>query len=756
MPLMNFIDKQPTRRFVSLRTKLVGFISLIIIVICSVLGLYFIRQRAELMERSLLDTGTILAKNLAYNSRTHVFIENLEELRKLIDGVMEVEEVVYVVITGPEGRRLAAKSKGLLADGKRLTRSPETSLYPSPEIAKTALASASGEPLITPFTIGVKGARDVRGSRGKAGIFFVPGDVESLNDFAVPVLRRSLPQSVLPPFLFEAPGPSSPSKVYGVVQVGITRAKMLTTLNALIQQAVLITVLIILCGIALTIALARHIITPLKSLAGVANRIAEGDLTVSVTPTTDDEVGQLTEVFNHMAGSLKERDEAISSQIQTITKQVRELAALNQVGAAITSTLDVDKLLRTVLRLLIERVGFTRTGLILYDSARGVTLGARLAGVPPEVEKAALGIEIPVQDDDTHLAALLIHGRPILVPDILSVVERIHPLYFDLMRRVGTVSFVGAPLKSQQRILGFLAADRGNQRCTEEDLNLLVTIASEVAVALDNARAYHQLEQLTQTLEQRVRERTNELQNANERLHELDELKSAFVSTVSHELRTPMTSIKGYVDNILDGLTGALTDRQSYYLNRVKFNIERLTRMINDLLDLSRIEAGRVEVRLASVCMRDLVTEVAEGFQRLAQEKSVALHVRHPDELPPVRGERDKLHQVLTNLLQNAVKFTPQGGEIRVESQVRDDGFVQISVSDTGCGIPPHEFDRVFDRFYRGESVTTEDRGSGLGLPIAKSLVELHGGRIWAESVPGQGSRFFFTVPIESSSPKRP
>ena len=755
MPLMNFIDKQPTRRFVSLRTKLIGFISLIIIVICSVLGLYFIRQRAELMERSLIDTGTILAKNLAYNSRTHVFIENLEELRKLIDGVMEVEEVVYVVITGPEGRRLAAKSKGLLADGKRHTRSPETPLYPSPEIAKTALASASGEPLITPFTMGVKGARDVRGSRGKAGIFFVPGDVESLNDFAVPVLRRSLPQSVLPPFLFEAPGPSSPSKVYGVVQVGITRAKMLTTLNALIQQAVLITVLIILCGIALTIALARHIITPLKSLAGVAGRIAEGDLSASVRPTTDDEVGQLTEVFNHMAGSLKERDESNSSHIRTITKQVRDLAVLNQVGAAITSTLDIDKLLGTVLRLLIERVGFTRAGLILYDSARGVTLGVRLAGVPPEVEQAALGIEIPVQDDDTYLAALLIHGRPILVPDILSVVERIHPLYFDLMRRVGTVSFVGAPLKSQQRILGFLAADRGNQRCAQEDLDLLVTIASEVAVAIDNARAYHQLEQLTRTLEQRVRERTHELQNANERLHELDELKSAFVSTVSHELRTPMTSIKGYVDNILDGLTGALTDRQSYYLNRVKFNIERLTRMINDLLDLSRIEAGRVEVRLASVCMRDLVTEVAEGFQRIAQEKGITLRTEFSGELAPVRGDRDKLHQVLTNLIQNAIKFTPTRGDVRVESCVQDSA-VQISVSDTGCGIPPHELDRVFDRFYRGESVPTEDRGSGLGLPIAKSLVELHGGRIWAESVPGQGSRFFFTVPIEPSPQERP
>jgi signal transduction histidine kinase len=210
-----------------------------------------------------------------------------------------------------------------------------------------------------------------------------------------------------------------------------------------------------------------------------------------------------------------------------------------------------------------------------------------------------------------------------------------------------------------------------------------------------------------------------------------------------------MTSIKGYVDNILDGLTGVLTEKQSYYLNRVKYNVERLTRMINDLLDLSRIEAGKVELHLGTVCTRDLITDVAEGFQRIAQERGISMRTEFSGELAPVWGDRDKLHQVMTNLIQNAVKFTPKGGVVRVESRMRDDSAVLISVVDTGSGIPPHELERVFDRFYRGESVPTEDRGSGLGLPIARSLVELHGGRIWVESALGQGSRFSVTLPIQ-------
>src|SRR3989441_2608199 len=160
-----------------------------------------------------------------------------------------------------------------------------------------------------------------------------------------------------------------------------------SSLNALILKTALITVVIILCGIAVTIVLAGRIITPLKSLAGGASRIAEGDLTVSVTPTTHDEVGQLTEVFTHMTESLKERDVAISSHIQTITKQVRELAALNKISMAISTTLELDKLLATVLRLLIQNVGFANARLVLYDSERRVAYGSRMAGVPEKVDR---------------------------------------------------------------------------------------------------------------------------------------------------------------------------------------------------------------------------------------------------------------------------------------------------------------------------------------------------------------------------------
>src|SRR2546422_3893934 len=408
------------RRFISLRTKLTGFVSLIIIAVCSGLGWYFIQQRAEMMNSSLVNTGAILAKNLAYNSRHLVFIEDLEGLGKLIDGVMEVEEVVYAVVTGPEGKQLVAKSKG--------------NLYPDPAFAKGLLGSSGSEPVITSFSVRGKNMKEVHVSRGQARTIFVPADVDALEDFPLPIMRRRPPQPLIPPFALESPKAESSARVYGVVQIGMTRAKMLASLNDLIMKAALITVLIILAGIAATVLLAGRIITPLKSLAGVANRVAAGDLAVSVVPTTHDEVGQLTEVFTHMTESLKERDLAISSHIQTITKHVSQLTALNQVGAAITSTLDIDKLLATVLHLLIESVGFTQARLVLYDSDRRVAHGSRLAGVPEEVDRAWRDVEVPVQDDGSLLAELLIHGRPVLIEDIDTATVRLAPFNLKPIR----------------------------------------------------------------------------------------------------------------------------------------------------------------------------------------------------------------------------------------------------------------------------------------------------------------------------------
>ncbi len=267
-----------------------------------------------------------------------------------------------------------------------------------------------------------------------------------------------------------------------------------------------------------------------------------------------------------------------------------------------------------------------------------------------------------------------------------------------------------------------------------------------------------QIEELNVTLEAKIRERTTELERvnlelraANEQLQEVDRLKSAFVSIVSHELRTPMTSIKGYVENILDGLAGGLTDKQSYYLTRVKLNTERLTRMVNDLLDLARIEdpdKRHEYLRPLPLSIRDLVTEVVESFQPMARQRSITVKADHPPSIPAIRGDRDKLHQVLTNLIGNALKFTPAGGEVLVATTARPGGTVEISVSDTGCGIPPHERDKVFDKFFRGTAIPEEARGAGLGLAITKSLVELHGGQLWVDSTPGKGSRFFFSLPV--------
>jgi signal transduction histidine kinase len=319
---------------------------------------------------------------------------------------------------------------------------------------------------------------------------------------------------------------------------------------------------------------------------------------------------------------------------------------------------------------------------------------------------------------------------------------------------MGVISFVSAPLLSHQRVLGYLGADRGDQRCTQEDLDLLLTIASHVAVAIDNARTYENVERLAQTLEERVAERTQDLQAANARLQELDKLKSSFVSIVSHELRTPMTSIKGLVENMLDGLTGNLNDRQTFYLGRVKYNIERLTRMINDLLDLSRIEAGRMDLHQSAVNMGSLAREVVETLQPLAQERSLTLEAHIAPTIGLIQGDRDKLTQVFTNLINNALKFTESPGTVTVEVFRREDGMIQTSVVDTGCGIPQEEQQTIFERFYRGQSSEMKNHGAGLGLAITKSLVELHGGSIWVESKPGEGSRFCFILPMAQSAPE--
>jgi PAS domain S-box-containing protein len=241
-----------------------------------------------------------------------------------------------------------------------------------------------------------------------------------------------------------------------------------------------------------------------------------------------------------------------------------------------------------------------------------------------------------------------------------------------------------------------------------------------------------------------------EKQRYEQRLKELDKMKSDFVSNVSHELRTPLTAIKGSVDNMLDGITGPLSEKQARYLTRVKSNADRLTRLINNILDLSRIEAGKIDLKPTYLSLTTLAQEVAESIRPVALEKLISLEVISPSMNVTAWADRDKVIQVLMNLVGNAVKFTPPHGQVSVAIQRNGDQWMQISVTDTGPGIPREEANKIFDRFYQISQLGKQKtKGTGLGLAICKALVEMHGGKIWVESEVGRGSTFSFTLPAQ-------
>jgi PAS domain S-box-containing protein len=235
-----------------------------------------------------------------------------------------------------------------------------------------------------------------------------------------------------------------------------------------------------------------------------------------------------------------------------------------------------------------------------------------------------------------------------------------------------------------------------------------------------------------------------------QRLKELDKMKSAFVSNVSHELRTPLTAIKASADNMLDRLIGDLNGKQVGYLTRIKSNSDRLARLINDLLDLSTIEAGKIDLRPTKLPLVTLVREAAESLRPMAAEKLINLTVMSADPGVIAWADRDKVIQVLMNLIGNALKFAPTRGKVTIAVAKNSAAWMQISVTDTGPGIPAEEVNKVFGRFYQiGQAGTQKTQGTGLGLAISKALVEMHGGKIWVESEAGKGSTFFFTLPAE-------
>lgn len=265
----------------------------------------------------------------------------------------------------------------------------------------------------------------------------------------------------------------------------------------------------------------------------------------------------------------------------------------------------------------------------------------------------------------------------------------------------------------------------------------------------DLQRAYREIEELNVGLESKVRQRTAELEAANARLKELDNLKSQFLAHVSHELRTPLTCIQGFADNMLAELGGPLTGKQKQNLQRITANAGRLHRMIGNLLDQSRIEAGKIEVSPGHIPLPQLVEDVIEHMRPLAQAKQQALELQCSQPQLMVWGDADMLRQVVTNLLDNAIKYSPAQGYVRISIAQEGEELAKLSVTDSGNGISCDALPKVFDAFYRVESgLGREAQGFGLGLSIVKTLIELHDGHVTVESEEGKGTSFHVTLPI--------
>jgi signal transduction histidine kinase len=310
-------------------------------------------------------------------------------------------------------------------------------------------------------------------------------------------------------------------------------------------------------------------------------------------------------------------------------------------------------------------------------------------------------------------------------------------------------AWVGADVFILRRVNALV---RATKRLSTGDLSVRTGLPpgqgelSQLAQAFDDMAAALEWHEEQRLIEEQLRHQKEELEEQNRRVQEVNRLKTEFVTIVSHELRTPLTSIAGYVELLLAGEAGKLVQAQREYLGTVKNNADRLIELIEDLLDISRIEAGKVELNRTRLDLSQLIQEVAGLLRPQIEAKRQLLTLNLADALPVLVGDAKRVMQILTNLLSNAHKYTPPGGRITVAVR-GEDGRVRVEVQDTGIGLSSDDQAQLFAKFFRAKNPATRQvGGTGLGLAITRSLVEMHGGEITVSSAPGQGSTFGFTL----------
>ena len=410
----------------------------------------------------------------------------------------------------------------------------------------------------------------------------------------------------------------------------------------------------------------------------------------------------------------------------------QEMTFLREAGRAMGASLDPEEVLGVTLARVNELLDVEAASLALVDRETGRIQFELAVGGGNE---AVRGLEI--EPGQGIVGRVIDEGRAILVPDVAADSR----WYAGVDQQSGyrTHSLLCVPLRVKGKIIGALEViNKRDGALTAQDQRLLSSLADLAAQNLENARLYDEVQQHAQRLQQ-----------AYEEVHKLDELKSAFIRNVSHELRTPLALIGGYVDLLLDGQLGALQSEQRQSLSLVAEKATGLTRLVDDIISLQTI--GALGFDLEVLPLEGIVQLALEGAQRRAEKGKIQLAFQCPQDetLPPVRGDARRLRQVFDHLLDNAVKFSPNGGTVGV-SLSREGDMVCARVHDEGIGVPTDQLERVFERFYQvNGSARRRYGGTGLGLALVKEVVEAHGGAVWVESegIAGQGSTFSVFLP---------
>jgi len=420
----------------------------------------------------------------------------------------------------------------------------------------------------------------------------------------------------------------------------------------------------------------------------------------------------------------------LQAQTEALTRSVGQLTALGEVGQAISSTLDLETVLKTIVSRALQLTALDGGSIYEYDELAEVFHLRAAENV--EEEMVELFRRAPIRLGEGAVGRTGVTREPTLVPDVLD--ESYQSRVREHLIRAGSRALLAVPLLREDHLLGALVVNRKTPGpFAPEIVELLKTFATQSAMAIQNARLFREIAEKGRQLEVASRH------------------KSDFLASMSHELRTPLNAILGFNEMILGQVYGEVPQDMKEPLDDIQKSGKHLLRLINNVLDLAKIEAGRMELALSDYSVQDTVESVRSTLRPLAAEKGLEFLVHVPNGIPLAYGDGGRITQCLMNLAGNSLKFTRAG---KVEISVEEKGhLLTYRVADTGIGIPPDKIDHLFTEFKQTDAtIASEYGGTGLGLSISRKFVEMHGGRIWVESELGKGSAFIFEIPLRAKA----